>query len=166
MKSRRRRELQRKRCRRKPTMSSAFTFLLLLLTASSPAPDDWLQFKGDARHSGDVPGRAVTTPLGLAGAVPLTDAIFTSPVVADGCIYAVDGSGVAFAIDAKTLAVLWKTPTRGGAGNCNNVSSPAVVGKYLHFGTMAGTYCVLDRASGKIVREIDCGDPIFSTPVA
>src|SRR6185295_5887869 len=88
------------------------------------AGDDWLQFKGDARHSGNAADRAVTTPLGLAGAVPLTDAIFTAPVAADGAIYAVDGSGVAFAIDAKTLAVLWKTPTRGGAGNCNNVSSP------------------------------------------
>lgn len=126
---------------------------------------DWPQFKGDARHSGDAPDRSVTTPLGLVGAVPLTDAIFTSPVVADGRIHAVDGSGVAFAIDAKTLAVLWKTPTRGGAGNCNNLSSPAVVGKYLHFGTMAGYYVVLDRATGAIVKELDCGDPIFSTPV-
>jgi outer membrane protein assembly factor BamB len=143
------------------------TVVFLLLLGASPAfADDWLQFKGDGRHSGNAADRAVATPLGLVGAVPLTDAIFTSPVVADGCIYAVDGSGVAFAIDAKTLAVLWKTATRGGAGNCNNLSSPAVVGKYLHFGTTAGYYCVLERSSGKIVREIDCGDPIFSTPVA
>jgi outer membrane protein assembly factor BamB len=130
------------------------------------APDDWLQFKGDARHSGNVPERSLTTPLRLAGAVPLSDAIFTSPVVADGRIYVVDGSGLAVAIDARTLQVLWKTPTRGGAGNCNNLSSPLVLGGFLHFGTTGGYYCVLDRASGKIVREIDCGDPIFSTPVA
>src|SRR6185436_15805735 len=167
MKTRRGREQQRKRCRRKPTMKRSGALILFVFLASSPLfADDWLQFKGDGRHSGNVPDRAVTTPLGLVGAVPLTDAIFTSPVVADGCIYAVDGSGVAFAIDAKTLAVLWKTATRGGAGNCNNLSSPAVVGKYLHFGTMAGFYVVLERATGKIVREIDCGDPIFSTPVA
>jgi outer membrane protein assembly factor BamB len=144
--------------------------VLALLAAASPlraAPDgeEWPQFKLDARHSGDAPGRSVKTPLGLAGAVPLTDAIFTSPVVADGRIHVVDGSGVAFAIDAIALKVLWRTPTRGGNGNCNNVSSPAVVGKYLHFGTMAGYYCVLDRATGAIVREVDCADPIFSTPV-
>src|ERR1043165_5877996 len=108
---------------------------LAVLVASTG--DDWMQFKGDARHSGNVPDRAVTTPLGLVGAVPLTDAIFTAPVVADGRIYAVDGSGVAFAIDAKTLEVVWKTPSRGGPGNCNNLSSPAVVGPYLHFGTTA-----------------------------
>jgi outer membrane protein assembly factor BamB len=136
------------------------------LLLAAPAGDDWLQLKSDARHSGNVPDRTVTTPLGLEGAVPLTDGIYTSPVVADGRIHVVDGSGVAFGIDAKTLAVLWKTPTRGGPGNCNNVSSPAVVGPNLHFGTMAGYYVVLDRATGKLVREIDCADPIFSAPVA
>jgi outer membrane protein assembly factor BamB len=144
-------------------MISSVAALLLLTVA--PVQDDWPQFKNDARHSGNVPGREVATPLGLVGAVPLTDAIFTSPVVAEGTIYAVDGSGVAFAIDGRTLAVLWKTPTRGGAGNCNNMSSPAVVGKHLHFGTMAGYYVVLERATGKIVKEIDCADPIFSAPV-
>src|SRR6185503_17144629 len=153
--------------RRIQTMTRSLTAAVLLLAASPAfAQESWLQFKGDARHSGNAPDRAVQTPLGLVGAVALTDAIFTSPVVADGVLYAVDGSGVAFAIDATTLAVLWKTPTRGGAGNCNNISSPAVVGAYLQFGTMAGYYCVLDRATGRIVREIDCGDPIFSTPVA
>ena len=30
---------------------------------------------------------------------------------------------------------------------------------------MAGRYEVLDAASGRLVREIDCGEPIFSTPV-
>src|SRR5262245_64032642 len=134
-------------------MISSIAALMLLV---SPVQEDWPQFKHDARHSGNVPDRDVAPSLGLVGAVPLTDAIFTAPVVADGAIYAVDGSGVAFAIDAKTLAVLWKTPTRGGAGNCNNLSSPAVVGKYLHFGTTAGYYCVLERSTGKLVREIDC----------
>src|SRR6185436_2477182 len=90
---------------------------LILAWASPLRADDWLQFKGDARHSGNAPDRVVAAPLGLAGAVPLTDGLYTAPVVAEGRIYAVDGSGVAFAIDLQTLAVLWKTPTRGGAGN-------------------------------------------------
>jgi outer membrane protein assembly factor BamB len=54
--------------------------------------------------------------------------------------------------------------TRGGTSNCNNVSSPALAGRYLHFGTMAGVYYVLDAATGKVVREIACGEPIFSAP--
>ncbi|MHC4434077.1 MAG: outer membrane protein assembly factor BamB family protein, partial [Planctomycetota bacterium] len=35
----------------------------------------------------------------------------------------------------------------------------------LHFGTMAGSYYVLDRAGGDVVRRIECGEPIFSAPV-
>jgi hypothetical protein len=45
----------------------------------------------------------VTSPLGLIGATALTDAIFTSPVVADEQVYAVDESGVAFCLDTAML---------------------------------------------------------------
>ena len=128
---------------------------LIGLTAAA-ADESWLQFKYDCRHSGNVPDRSVITPLGLTGAVPLTDAIFTAPVVADGRIYVVDGAGVAFCIDAATLRIIWKFPTRGGKTNCNNISSPAIAvlgtpygGRYLHFGTMAGSYYVLDAANGQ-----------------
>lgn len=133
--------------------------------AATADGENWLQFKYDCRHSGNVPNRSMSTPLGLVGAVPLTDAVFTAPVVADGRIYVVDGSGVAFCIDASTLRVAWQFRTHGGRANCNNVSSPAIAGRYLHFGTTAGTYYVLDTASGTVVREIACGEPIFSTPV-
>jgi len=105
--------------------------LVLFLMAVAAAAENWPQFKYDCRHSGNVPDRTVTTPLGLVGAVPLTDAIFTAPAVAEGRVYVVDGAGVAFCIDAATLKVLWKFESRGGESNCNNVSSPAVVGRYL-----------------------------------
>jgi outer membrane protein assembly factor BamB len=140
--------------------------MTLVAIALSLLAQDWPQLKGDARRSGNAPDRSIATPLGLAGTVALTDGIYGSPAVADGKVYVVDGSGVAFAIDAATLKVLWKTPTKGGAGNCNNSSSPAVVGKYLHFGTMAGFYMVLDRETGAVVKEVDCKEPIFSAPAA
>jgi outer membrane protein assembly factor BamB len=134
-------------------------------TVSAYSEENWPQFKYDCRHSGNVPNRSVSTPLGLVGAVPLTDAIFTAPVVEAGYIYVVDGSGVAFCLDAETLRVVWKFASRGGKANCSNVSSPAIAGDYLHFGTMAGSYYVLDTASGALVKEIACGEPIFSAPV-
>ena len=142
-------------------------FVLSLGVFNEPAfaAENWLQFKFDGRHSGNAAERSVGTSLGLQAAIPLTDGVYASPVVADGRIYAVDGSGVAFCIDASSFKVLWKTPTRGGSDNVNNVSSPAIAGPYLHFGTMSGFYCVLDRETGKVVREIDCRDPIFSAPV-
>ncbi|MHC4244920.1 MAG: outer membrane protein assembly factor BamB family protein, partial [Planctomycetota bacterium] len=142
-----------------------FIVLNLILALTATAGENWLQFKYDSGHSGNVPDRSVTTPLGLIGAVPLTDAIFTAPVVEDGLIYIVDGSGVAFCIDSATMNTVWKFQSRGGRINCNNVSSPAIAGRYLHFGTMAGSYYVLDKSSGGVVKEIACGEPILSTPV-
>lgn len=139
---------------------------LICLATAALAGDQWPQLQGGPLRSGNAPQAEITAPLGLVGAVGLTDGIYAAPAVADGTAYVVDGSGVVFAIDTATLAVRWKFATRGGRGNCNNVSSPAVAGRYLHLGTMAGYYYVLDRDSGAVVREIDCGEPIFSAPAA
>jgi outer membrane protein assembly factor BamB len=130
------------------------------------AAQDWPQLQGDARRSGDAPDCALPAALGLAGALPQTDGVYASPAVADGALYVVDGAGVASAYDASTLALRWRNRVLDLPGNVNNVSSPAAAGKYLHFGTMAGIYFVLDRATGKVVRSIDCGEPIFSAPAA
>jgi len=138
---------------------------LLTGTIGAYSDENWVQFKYDCRNSGNMSGRNLNTPLGLVGAVPLTDAVFTAPVVAGGHIYVIDGSGVAFCLDAETLRVDWKFPSAGGKANCNNVSSPAIAEGYLHFGTMAGSYYVLDTVNGKVVKEISCGEPIFSSPV-
>ncbi len=140
--------------------------LVYALTCSLAfAGEDWPQFKYDSIHSGNLPDRDVVTPLGLVGAVPLTDAVFTSPAVANGRVFVVDGAGVAFCLDQASLDVLWKVPTAGGKANCNNVCSPAVAGDYVHFGTMAGRYYVLNARDGSLIREINCQEPIFSTPV-
>jgi outer membrane protein assembly factor BamB len=142
------------------------TLLLLALPAAVARPaEDWPQAKGDARRSGNVPQRRLATPLGLVAAAPLSDAVFTSPAVADGRVYVVDGSGVAWCFRAESLEPVWTFASPGGRANCNNVSSPAVVDGYVHFGTMAGTYWVLDAATGRVVRQVATGDPIFSAPV-
>ncbi len=81
-------------------------------------------------------------------AIQLTDCVQAAPVVADGVVYVFDGSGVIHAIFSKTFEVKWRFSAKGGAGNCNNVAAPAVVGKYLHVGTTAGYYYVLDCENG------------------
>ncbi|MCP5560451.1 MAG: PQQ-binding-like beta-propeller repeat protein [Verrucomicrobiaceae bacterium] len=143
--------------------------LLLSLCAflSIPAAaEDWPQFMFNSAHSGNAAQIDLDVEnLGLQGAVAMSDGIYTSPVVADGKVFVVDGSGLCACFDAATLKPVWKFQSKGGKQNVNNVSSPSVVGKYLHFGTTAGIYYVLDRATGAVVKEIDCGEPIFSTPV-
>jgi outer membrane protein assembly factor BamB len=137
---------------------------LAALSAAARAAEDWTQLKFDARRSGNAAERCLGQPLGLLAAIPLSDAVFTAPVVAHGKAYVVDGSGVVWAIDVQDFRVTWRFATAGGPSNCNNVCSPAVVGRYLHVGTMAGVYYVLDAATGTVVREIACGEPIFGAP--
>ncbi len=142
-----------------PTLLCAVVF-----SSVGDAAEVWPQLQGNALRSGNAPHLSLQAPLGLIGALPLTDAVLAAPVVSEGKVFVVDGSGVVFAIDAATLKVAWRFATRGGPGNCNNVASPAVVGKYLHVGTTAGYYYVLDRNSGEVVKEIDCQEPIYSAP--
>jgi len=146
--------------------SILLTLALLGVAIPLMANDDWPQLLGNARHSGNAPHVTLGDKLGLIAAIPLTDGIFTSPIVVAGKVYVIDGAGVVFALDADSLRILWKFATRGGPGNCNNVAAPVVLGKYLHVGTTAGYYYVLDRNSGEVVKEIDCREPIFAAPVA
>ncbi len=139
--------------------------ITVLIAVIGRGGEQWPQLKYDAMHSGNVPERTVATPLGLIAAFPLTDAIFTAPAVAGGSVFVVDGAGVVFSFGATSLTERWRFATRGGAVNTNNVSSPAVAGPYLHLGTMAGNYYVLRAADGRLVKMIECGEPIFSTPV-
>src|SRR6185503_19721183 len=109
------------------------TMTTAILLACLAVQDGWTQAKFDARRSGYA-DREVGESLGLLAAIPTADAIRTSPVIADGKIYVVDASGRATCVDAATFRVLWRFDSRGGPANCNNVSSPALAGKYLHYG--------------------------------
>ena len=139
-------------------------FLGLLLGSTNITHGDWPQLLGNERRSGDAKTVSLPGDPGLIGAIPTTDGLYASPVVSDGMVYLIDGSGVVFAIDAKTLKIAWKFCTAGGKGNCNNVAAPAVVGSYLHVGTTAGFYYVFDKKTGGVVKRIDCGEPIFAAP--
>ncbi len=139
---------------------------LAFLCSLHASAEDWTQFMFNAAHSGNATQIDLDVEkLGLQGAVAMTDGIYTSPVVAGGKVYVVDGSGCVACFDAKTLKEIWRFQSKGGKQNVNNVSSPAIAGKWLHFGTTAGLYYVLDHETGAVVAEIDCGEPIFSTPV-
>lgn len=138
--------------------------LWVVLLVGADAADSWPQLQGNAARSGDAPHVAFETPLGLVAAVPLSDGVYAAPVVSDGIVYVMDGSGVVFAIDTASFKEIWRFATEGGEGNCNNVAAPAVVGDYLHVGTTAGYYYVLNRTTGTPMRTIDCAEPVFSSP--
>eukprot|EP00913_Durusdinium_trenchii_P028506 g26734.t1 len=120
--------------------------------------------QGNALRSGNAPHVTLPEQLQHAATLTLSDGIYTTPVAGNGLLFAVDGSGVVYAFDAKTLKQVWKFATPGGKGNCNNVASPALIGNYLHVGTTAGYYYIFKCDTGEIVNRIDCADPIFASP--
>lgn len=135
---------------------------VLIVSAAHPARGDWRQLQGDAFRTGNAAGARLPSAPVLLASVPMTDGIYASPVVADGTLYLIDGAGVVAAFDSESLTERWRFATPGGAGNVNNVATPAVIGDYLHVGTTAGDYFVLDRATGEVVRRLECGEPILS----
>lgn len=150
---------------RLPLRIAALVFLGISAASQSARSQDWPQFQFDANRSGSAPDHRIeTADLGLQGFRALGDGIYTAPVVAGGLVHVVDGSGVVWTFDAVSLEPKWKFTSRGGPQNVNNVSSPAVAGDHLHFGTTAGFYYVLDRKTGAVVAEIDCGEPVFGAP--
>ncbi len=151
--------------RRRLLGPSVLCLATLATTVPVRAGEDWPQLKHDALRSGDLPDRAVGTPLGLVAAVPLSDAVLTAPILVGGKALVVDAAGILWCVEAGSGKVLWKRETRGGNDNTGNVSSPAAIGEYVHFGTMAGSHCVVRIEDGSLVREIACGEPILASPV-
>ena len=141
---------------------ASLLFSISILEAT--AGESWPQLQGDAQRSGNVADEVVPETLGLAATFALSDGIYASPVVSDGAVFVIDGSGTVSAFNVDSLKVKWRFATEGGPGNCNNVAAPAVVGNYLHVGTAAGYYYVLDRETGSLVKRIDLQEPVFSAP--
>src|SRR5690606_5397242 len=142
--------------------------------------DDWPRAQGDARRSGHAPSATLPNKLGLLGTIRATDSILASPVVADGRVFVIDASGVVIAANVDELEEIWRVDTTpliapiakrrtsvdpSGGHNVGNIAAPAVAGEHLHVGTVGGVHFVLRAATGEVVRAIDCGEPIFSSPV-
>jgi len=154
------------RSQRKCWFSLIVVLAMVLTTGARSTAEDWPQLLGSGLRSGDAADFAVDEALGLLVSVPMSDAILASPVVSGDRVYVLDGSGVLACIDIATGEKQWQFNTEGGKGNCNNVASPCVIDGYVHIGTMAGFYYVLDCSDGNLVRRVDCGEPIFAAPVA
>ena len=146
-------------------MKRCIGFVAVLLAGLTVARgENWPQYKFDSRHSGNAPDRDVTLPLGLMAAVPLSDAVFTSPVVADGRVYVVDASGVACCFDAASLAPL-EGRDRGRQAQLQQrlLAGPGrPLPALRHDGRRVLRARCRKRQGGPQDR---CGEPIFSTPV-
>ncbi|MEW2518504.1 caspase, EACC1-associated type [Actinacidiphila alni] len=83
----------------------------------------------------------------------------SSPVVADGRVYAGDGDGNLYAIDEATGALRWCV----SAGTALN-ASPAVADGILYIGGMDGKLFAFDAATGVGIDHLPTGNAIQATP--
>ena len=139
-------------------------WLVLLAGSVPPAAGNWPQFMRNSAHTGDAADEALRLPLELVAQVRLDDAVMTSPAVVDGLAYVVDQMGTAYCIDARAGKVVWKASPDGAAAMGANTSSPCVAQGRLCFGTTAGTFHILDIFDGRVVKTLNIGSPIVSSP--
>jgi outer membrane protein assembly factor BamB len=72
------------------------------------------------------------------------DAIFLTPIAANGILYVTGRSGVLFAVDLSTGKQLWRFASGNGIGG-----SPRVADGIVHFGNMDGILFALNAESGQ-----------------
>lgn len=122
---------------------------------AAPAPDKpWPTFLAASTHTGTNTA-TLTLPLGAAWVRNLGSNIFMgSPLVADGKVFigTVDenltGKAAAFALDARTGKILWRTPVR------NSIKNNMAFDSGLLFAQDAeGWLYALDAATGKLRWE-------------
>ncbi len=149
---------------------SRHLLIAVILTAScswSPVhAADWPQFMHDAAHTGDAAGEELKMPLGLVAQVKLGDMILTSPAVVGGRVYVVDQMGTCYCVDPVGAKVLWKSSPDGKRARGSNTSSPCVAKGRVYYGTTAGNLHILDAKDGKVIKTLDLGAPILSSPVS
>jgi len=85
----------------------------------------------------------------------------SSPVVAHGRVYTINGAGVLSCGDARTGDRTWQLRLKGPFS-----ASPVIAGNLLFAPNEAGLLHVVDlsKPEGELVGELDLGDTILSTP--
>lgn len=133
---------------------------VVLLTAAVAAAGDWPQYKRDSARRGDHPEATLQFPLTRTTAIRFPAPIYASPAVVAGRVYLQDARGRVACIDAAANRVVWLT----SIGGINNISSPAVADGVVYIGSTAEKFCLLDAATGKLLKEIAAPGGVLAAP--
>lgn len=107
----------------------------------------------------------------LPSAPPAKESV-AHPLAADGKIFAGSAFGM-FAFDAQTLAPLWKfvpqpemmlTVPYAKTALPVIQATPAYAPGMVIFGGADGYFYVLNAENGKVMFQLDCGTPVYSSP--
>lgn len=117
-----------------------------ILSVSAPGMcRDTAMFRGDARHTGVYAADGPTRFSRVKWKVHTDGYVVSSPVVADGSVFAGSADGKLYAIDQAAGTTRWKFTTKSRIA-----SSPAVANGTVYFGSYDGNFYAVDEASGQI----------------
>ena len=143
----------------------------------SPAPGDWVNWRGTANAWGFSPLDEITTDnvgqlqLAWSWAMDDTGAQEAAPLVHDGIIYLPNPRGVIQALDGATGDLIWEyrpgitprvdgTPTADNSGVRGGVQKNiAIYGDMLYAATGNASIVAIDARTGRQVWETQTADP-------
>ncbi|HET9793047.1 MAG TPA: PQQ-binding-like beta-propeller repeat protein [Thermoanaerobaculia bacterium] len=168
-----------------PGFVSAWTDTLPGTIASSPIVVDGRVYVGDwsgkewalDASSGAVLGSADLGTTSAPKCNPPTIGITSAPAVTGGVVYVAGGDDGFYALDAQTLAVLWRTSLGNNLHGYYGWCSPAVIDGVVYQGVSSncdnpfipGAVDALDAATGTITASVDLsggvtGAGVWSSP--
>jgi outer membrane protein assembly factor BamB len=121
----------------------------------------WTLYGATPTRTGAHPGIDLRPPFKVVWSRGLGSLIEFPAVVKDSVAYIGNSRATVSALSMRSGRVIWQRRTPGG----EMASSPTVVGGSLVYHDMRGHVNVVDRESGKLLRETAFGSPIESSPI-
>lgn len=122
-------------------------------------PNTWAQVRQNNQSTGFTEDRA-PAPGKVKWKFTTSDALVTTPAVADGRVYFTTEDGRALALDGQSGNVVWEYRT-----GFPSSSTPAITGELVIFATRPGLVVALDRDTGAERWKADIGDPVLASPI-
>ncbi len=119
----------------------------------------WVMFHYDSAHTGFTPATAPNNP-GLLWTVTTGGGVSSSPVVAEGIVYAGSLDASIYAVDESSGGILWTWRTNGPI-----TGSPAIMGGMLYVVSQDRTLYALSAKTGQLVWSSIQIAPLQSSPV-
>jgi outer membrane protein assembly factor BamB len=136
--------------------------VLVLVLLSAPAfAADWTQAKADAQHTSQA-GEALQPPLKVDWTRDMGGSVFSSPIVSNGTVYAVDyENGKLFALSESTGGQLWQFQSQGGTIE----STPIFSNGSIFVGSDDGYVYKVNAASGQMTWRSNVKSGMYSSPL-
>ena len=127
--------------------------------SASSSTDDWTTFRHDQSHSGYTAGTSSASSTELLWAFETHRGVYSSPAVANGCVFAGCKYGLFYCVNASNGELLWYFLSENEVN-----SSPAVDSGYVYVGSDDGNLYCLDVATGTPVWMSEVGGFVRSSP--